>query len=40
LHLMLFEELTGENCVNRRFKWFSKVFERLNPNSRDFSTSS
>jgi hypothetical protein len=29
----LFNGLTFENCVKSCFKWFSKVFERLNPNS-------
>ena len=36
LFLALFNELTFENCVNSCLKWFSKVFERLNPNSRAF----
>ncbi len=37
---MLFTELSVKNCVINCFKWFSKVFERLNPNSFDFSTNS
>jgi len=36
----LFTELHVENCVIRCFKWFSNVFERLKPNSFDFSTNS
>ena len=36
----LYTELHDENCVIRCFKWFSNVFERLKPNSFDFSTNS
>ena len=36
----LFNEFSVENCVIRCFKWFSKVFEILNPNSFDFETNS
>jgi len=36
----LFTELHVENCVIRCFKWFSNVFERLKPNSFDFSINS
>ena len=36
----LFTELTFENWVTNCFKWFSNVFERLNPSSRVFETSS
>jgi len=36
----LFSVETCENCVVSCFKWFSNVFERLKPNSRDFSTNS
>jgi hypothetical protein len=36
----LFIELAVENLFIKSFKWFSNVFERLKPNSRDFATSS
>jgi hypothetical protein len=36
----LFSVETCENCVVSCFKWFSNVFERLKPRSRDFSISS
>jgi len=36
----LFSVKTCENCMVSCFKWFSNVFERLKPRSRDFSTSS
>jgi hypothetical protein len=40
IKLQLFLEEVVENCVIRCFKWFWKVFERLNPISGDFSTNS
>ena len=40
LFLLLFTELTFENCVNNCFKWFSKVLLKLKPRLCVFSTNS
>ena len=38
--ILFFIELTVENCIISCFKLFSKVFDKLKPNAREFSTNS